>query len=716
MTSLSLSRHQGTLLHAEVASILDVIAPDPTSIRHFNRELSWLQFNERILKVAADPAVPLLARARFISIFQSNLDEFFQVRVAGLHQLVTARTEVATPDGMAITAQLDAVRAYSARLRSQQAQLFNTTLRPELAQNGVAIVDIDQLTPQQRGQLSVRFRQDVFPVLTPLTRDPSHPFPYISDLSTNIAVKLRNEQTDAYQFARIKIPDSVARLFPVEPGVFLPIEQLVAAELDTLFSGRTALSWHLFRVIRNADLTFTSEEVADLLETLEHRLVERHFGAVVKIETEPGMDPELRQLLCDEFGLHPADVIEVDGPLDLRMLARLPPFPGGDYPPKVPRNMGTARPASRFADGWFTRISHGDVLVHHPYDAFTSTVEQFLSEAAYDPNVVTIKITLYRTSGTDSSVMRILLEAARRGKQVVVLLELTARFDEAANISWARTLERAGVHVAYGVVGMKTHTKIALVVRREPDGLATYSHIATGNYNEVTACLYEDLGLFTADAAVNAEVGALFNVLTGYAAHPPYTRLVVSPDGFRRRILNDIAAQKQAGAAGTITCKMNALVDEEIIEALYDASQHGVRIDLLVRGICTLRPGVAGLSENIRVRALIGRYLEHSRIYRFGHARSDGTLLIGSGDLMPRNLDRRIEVLVPVTQPEARNYLDDVLALYFADNTLAWELGADSVWRRVVGDGTINTHELLYTFTPQHPEGLYASEPDVSDS
>lgn len=690
-------------MHAHVSSILEAIASDPATVRYLNRELSWLQFNERILALAADNTVPLLARARFLGIFQSNLDEFFQVRVAGLHQLVKANTELATPDGMAITAQLAAVREYSAQLRRQQARLFNDLLRPELATNGFNIVNIEDLSVQQRHELSVRFRRDVYPVLTPLTRDPAHPFPYISDLSTNIAVKLLNETTDTYQFARIKVPDSVQRLFPIAPGVFLPIEQLVAAELDTLFSGRTATSWHLFRIIRNADLTFDSEEVADLIETLEHRLVERHFGAVVKIEAEPGMDAELLRLLCDEFDLKPSDVVEVDGPLDLRMLGRLPTFPGGDYLPRVPRTTAIPQGTTTVYEGWFARIKQGDVLVHHPYDAFSDTVEQFLTEAAFDPNVITIKITLYRTSGADSSVMRILLEAARRGKQVVVLLELTARFDEAANISWARTLERAGVHVAYGVVGMKTHTKIALAVRRESDGLATYAHIATGNYNEETARLYEDLGMFTADREVNADVGALFNVLTGYAAHPPYRHLVVAPVGFRERILHEIAGQTRQGTNGHITFKMNALIDEEIIEALYDASNQGVTVDLIVRGICTLRPGMAGLSENIRVRSLLGRYLEHSRIYRFGAAHTHGTMLIGSGDLMPRNLDRRIEVLVPVTAPDARTYLDAMLALYLADDTLAWELGADSVWRRTQGKDRINTHETLYTWTVHHP-------------
>lgn len=701
-------------MQAHVSSIFQAIAADPTTVRHFNRELSWLQFNERILALVADDTIPLLARARFASIFQSNLDEFFQVRVAGLHQLVKANRELITPDGMAITVQLEAVRTYSAQLRRKQAKLFNDVLRPELARHGLRIVNIDALSAQQRHELSDRFRRDVFPVLTPLTRDPAHPFPYISDLSTNIAVKLRNETTEAYQFARIKIPDSVQRLFPVAPGIFLPIEQLVAAELDTLFSGRTATSWHLFRVIRNADLTFDSEDVADLIETLEHCLVERHFGAVVKIEVEPGMDTELLRMLCDEFGLNPNDVVEVDGPLDLRILSRLPVFPLGDYPPKVARNTTVALEPTHPHESWFTRISQGDVLVHHPYDAFASTVEQFLSEAASDPNVVTIKITLYRTSGADSSVMRILLEAARRGKQVVVLLELTARFEEAANISWARTLERAGVHVAYGVVGMKTHTKIALVVRREKDGLATYAHIATGNYNEDTACLYEDLGMFTANPEINADLGGLFNVLTGYAAHPQYGHLVVAPEGFRERMLSEINHQAQRGTRGYITAKMNALTDEAIIEALYAASDQGVTIDLIVRGICTLRPQVHGLSENIRVRSLIGRYLEHSRIYRFGAPHSDGTILIGSGDLMPRNLDRRIEVLVPVTAADARTYLDEMLGLYKADDTLAWDLGADSIWRRTQTVDGRNTHELLCTLTVHHPPAPYADPSDKS--
>ncbi|MEX2533487.1 MAG: polyphosphate kinase 1 [Nitriliruptoraceae bacterium] len=701
-------------MHAHVSSILEAIASDPATIRHLNRELSWLQFNERILALTADNTVPLLARARFLGIFQSNLDEFFQVRVAGLHQLVKANTELATPDGMSITAQLEAVREYSARLRRQQAHIFNDLLRPELAANGFNIVNIEDLSVQQRHELSLRFRRDVYPVLTPLTRDPAHPFPYISDLSTNIAVKLLNETTDTYQFARIKVPDSVQRLFPISPDVFLPIEQLVAAELDTLFSGRTVTAWHLFRIIRNADLTFESEEVADLIETLEHRLVERHFGAVVKIEAEPDMDVELLRLLCEEFELKPADVVEVDGPLDLRMLGRLPTFPGGDYLPRVPRTTAIPQGTTTVHEGWFARINQGDVLVHHPYDAFSDTVEQFLTEAAFDANVVTIKITLYRTSGVDSSVMRILLEAARRGKQVVVLLELTARFDEAANISWARTLERAGVHVAYGVVGMKTHTKIALVVRRESDGLATYAHIATGNYNEDTACLYEDLGMFTADRDVNADVGALFNVLTGYAAHPPYRHLVVAPVGFRQRILDEIASQTRKGTSGHITFKMNALIDEETIEALYDASNQGVTVDLIVRGICTLRPGMPGLSENIRVRSLLGRYLEHSRIYRFGAPHKDGTILIGSGDLMPRNLDRRIEVLVPVTAPDARTYLDAMLSLYLADDTLAWELSADSVWRRTPTKKRVNTHETLYTWAVHHPPTPYSQGSDTS--
>lgn len=702
-------------MHARVSSILPQHPFDPDTVHHLNRELSWLQFNARILHLAEDDTIPILARARFLAIFQSNLDEFFQVRVAGLHQLVKARTELNSPDGIPVAQQLDQVRALSADLRQKQSHVFFNTLRPQLAKHGIHIVNISDLDTTQRRALTDTFRRDVFPVLTPLTRDPAHPFPYISDLSTNIAVKLVNDNTGAYQFARIKIPDSVPRLFPVETGVYLPIEQLVGAELDMLFSGRTAASWHLFRVIRNADLTFESEDVADLIETLEHRLVERHFGAVVKIETEPGMDHELRALLLDEFQLTDADVVEVPGPLDLRTLTKLPTFPGGDYPTMMPRVAVTAGglAATTHTDGWFARISHGDVLVHHPYDAFSATVEQFLTEAAYDPNVITIKITLYRTSGTDSAVMRILLEAARRGKQVVVLLELTARFDEAANISWARTLERAGVHVAYGVVGMKTHTKIALVVRREAHGLATYAHIATGNYNEVTACLYEDLGMFTANPEINADVGALFNVLTGYAAHPTYKKLVVSPVGFRQRILDEIAKQAARGADGYMTLKMNSLIDDEIIDALYDASQKGATVRLLVRGICTLRPHVPGLSEHIQVRSVLGRYLEHSRIYRFGRPDSDGTVLIGSGDLMPRNLDRRIEVLVPITNLEARQYLDRALALYFHDDTLAWEMAADSVWHKTPTRHGINTHQLLYTFTPEHPDAPY---PDTGES
>lgn len=681
---------------------VDILAwhdPGSADARHLNRELSWLQFNERVLAIAEDPDVPLLERVTFVAIFTSNLDEFFQVRVAGLHEQVAADATGTNADGMSPAAQLIAIDVVVRQLADRQSRLVQDELLPLLRHEGIELVPDDALTIEERRHLDQVFDDLVFPVLTPLAVDPAHPFPYISNLSLNLAVRLRDPD-GAERFARVKIPPILPRLVAL-PGRsgrtrFVTLEELVASRLERLFPGVELLDHHTFRVTRNADFDIEEEEADDLLLAIESELNRRRFGRAVRLEVEPAMSSEVRDLLIRELRIREDDVHVLPTPLGLSGLLGLtdldrPELKRSTFTPLTSTEL--AAPPGEQMDV-FSVLRTRDVLVHHPYDAFATSVQAFVDQAAADPDVLAIKITLYRTSGPGSPIIRALLDAAESGKQVVALVELKARFDEEANIVWARALEEAGVHVAYGVVGLKTHTKIALVVRREGTVVRRYMHVGTGNYNDLTARVYEDLGLLTCDPDLGADISDLFNVLTGYARQPRYRRLVVAPEGFRSRIAGLIERETLADD-GHIVIKVNALVDPDIVEALYRASQHGTRVELLVRGICTLRPGVPGLSETITVRSVVGRYLEHSRLYRFGSAARGIDHLIGSGDLMPRNLDRRIEALTPVLDPGLAARLEEILDVLRQDDLLAWELGPDSVWRRVTPGIGVETHATL---------------------
>jgi polyphosphate kinase len=672
-------------------------APEDPSTRYLNRELSWLDFHERVLALAEDPARPLLARVKFLAICSQSLDEFFQVRVSGLLEQREAGLTATTPDGMRPDDQLAEIRSRVVTNTDRVERLFADDLRPALDKAGIRLVDTPDLTDEDRAWATEAFVERIFPVLTPLAVDPAHPFPYISSLSLNLAVLVRDPVTSVRRFARLKMPPLLPRFFPLPDGErFLPIEQLVAAHLDRLFPGMEVVTHHVFRVTRDADLDVEEDEAEDLLAAVESILSRRRRGATsVRLEIERTMTDEVRELLMRELDLEADQVYVTGGPLDLGALwdfARLdrPELKEAPWTPATPpRLVSDDGPPDVFAV-----LRAGDVLVHHPYDSFSSTVEVFVEEAARDPDVMAIKQTLYRTS-PDTRIVRALIRAAEAGKQVVALVELQARFDEQANIAWARTLEQAGVHVVYGVVGLKTHAKVILVVRREGSGIRRYAHLGTGNYNSDTARLYEDLGLLTADQQLGSDVADLFNLLTGYSRQRGYGRLLVAPIALRERIIEMIRQQKTLGTQGRIVLKLNSLVDPPTIDALYDASAAGVRIDLAVRGICCLRPGVRGLSDSIRVRSIVGRFLEHSRVYRFGEPGSDARYFISSADLMPRNLDRRVEAAVPVDDPELRTRLDEILQVTFADDVLSWELRADGGWSKVPTVHGLDAQETL---------------------
>lgn len=679
---------------------LDILASHPTpheQIRYLNRELSWVQFNERVLALAEDPELELLERAKFLAIFQTNLDEFFQVRVAGLKEQEAAEVSGNNPDGMSPTAQLDALRVVVPELANRHAQIFREQLVPALATAGVRFCDVADLDEDDRRHLQLIFEDRVFPVLTPLAVDPAHPFPYISNLSMNLAVLVGEPGTQQRHFARVKVPPVLPRFLIMPDGErIVPLEQVIAENLDRLFPGLEVLEHHVFRVTRNADFEVEEEEADDLLLAIETELTRRRFGRVVRLEVTPDMSDEAVDLLIRELDISADDVMVIPGTLDLSGLWSLYDLDRPDL--KQPSFAPTTQPLLAEAAtpdlDIFEAIAHADVLVQHPYDAFTTSVQAFVEQAAHDPDVLAIKQTLYRTSGPGSPVIRALLDAAEEGKQVVALVELKARFDEEANIEWARALEEAGVHVAYGVVGLKTHTKIALVVRSESGKVRRYAHIGTGNYNDKTARIYEDIGLLTADPDLGQDLSDLFNVLTGYSKQSEYRKLVVAPTTFRSRMLEQIARERDA-EDGHIVAKMNSLVDGQIIEALYDAAATGTPIDLIVRGICCLRPGVQGLSETITVRSIVGRYLEHSRIFRFGSPARGYDHLIGSGDWMTRNLSRRVEALTPVEDPRLQRRLEEILAVNLADDVLAWELGSDGRWRRVPCLRGVDTHLTL---------------------
>jgi polyphosphate kinase len=678
--------------------ILDHHPPDPDGVvRHLNRELSWLQFNERVLAIAEDPELPLLERAKFLAIFATNLDEFFQVRVAGLKEQFAADVTGSGDDGMNPATQLRAIDELVTELSHRHADVFERQVRPLLDAEGIRFSNWDELDGGERDHLVAVFEDQVFPVLTPLAVDPAHPFPYISNLSLNLAVLVRDPRQGEVRFARVKVPPILPRFLVLPDGErFVPLEQVIAAHLDRLFPGLEVAEHHAFRVIRNADFEVEEDEAEDLLEAIESELTRRRFGRVVRLEVEPDMTDEVLHLLIRELETSEDDVIRLAGPLDLSGLWALYEVDRADlkHPPFVPTTQPRLSSPPGEALDLFAVIADKDVLVQHPYDSFTTSVQAFVEQAANDPGVLAIKLTLYRTSGPESPIIRALLDAAEKGKQVVALVELKARFDEEANIGWARALEEAGVHVAYGVAGLKTHTKTALVVRNEEGTVRRYAHIGTGNYNHRTARIYEDLGLLTADRDIGADLSDLFNVVTGYSRQSDYRKLVVAPTTFRERMLALIRREAEADD-GRIVAKMNSLVDTALIDALYEASEAGTPIDLIVRGICCLRPGVAGLSSNIRVRSIVGRYLEHSRIYRFGSETRGFDYLIGSGDWMPRNLERRVEALVPVEDPELQDRLEEILQVCRADDLLAWELGPDAVWSRVATTVGVDTHLTL---------------------
>jgi polyphosphate kinase len=667
----------------------------------FNRELSWLAFNRRVLAQSFETGVPLLERVKFCAIVSSNLDEFFQVRVAAMKDQLAAGVGELSADGMSAQEQLDAVHPAVQRLvADQEAQLVDVLL-PALAAERIELVDWDDLDQEARSHLSDYFHERIFPVLTPLAVDPAHPFPYISNLALSLAATVSDPFTGERRFARVKVPTVFPRLLQVGDGVRLvPVEQVIAAHLHSLFSGMVVEEHATFRVTRNVDLSVEDEEADDLLAAVELELRRRRFGRAVRLEVQEGISEEMLDLLVRELDLDPDDVTVHRAMLDLTCLWGLHSLPRPDlkdrpWPPVTAGRIVTADTNGR---SLFSVIRERALLVHHPYESFASSVEKFIAEAADDPRVQSIKMTLYRAGG-DSPIARSLMRAAERGVQVAVLVELKARFDEATNVEWAKALERAGVHVVYGVVGLKTHAKCVLVVRHDDDGLRRYCHIGTGNYNSRTARLYEDLGYLTCDPQVGADVTHLFNHLTGYSRRHEYQSLLVAPHDMRVPLMDLIDHEAGFGADGAIVAKLNSLGDPALVDALYRASQAGVSIALVVRGICCLRPGVPGLSDNIQVRSILGRYLEHSRFARFAHGLGDTPLYVtGSADWMPRNLDRRVEVMVPVSHPKHRAWLDQVMEFNLADDIVRYELDGDGTWhRRGPADVTLgDAQERLY--------------------
>jgi polyphosphate kinase len=672
--------------------------------RYLNRELSWLDFNARVLALAADTSLPLLERAKFLAIFASNLDEFYMVRVAGLKRRDEMGLSVRSADGLTPREQLRRIGEQTQQIASRHARVFLDSVRPALAEEGIHVVTWADLNEAERKQLSVYFHEQVFPVLTPLAVDPAHPFPFVSGLSLNLAVTVKRPDDGGQHFARVKVPDNVDRF--VELGArknadggtevrFLPMEELIAAFLPVLFPGLEIAEHHVFRITRNADFEVEEDRDEDLLQALERELARRRFGSPVRLEVADDMTENMLELLLRELDVHPGDVIDVPGLLDLSSLWQIYDL---DRPAlKDPTFVPATHPA--FAEretpkSIFATLREGDVLVHHPYDSFSTSVQRFIEQAAADPNVLAIKQTLYRTSG-DSPIVTALIDAAEAGKQVVALVEIKARFDEQANIRWARALEQAGVHVVYGLVGLKTHCKTALVVRREGSAIRRYCHVGTGNYNSKTARLYEDIGLLTADPDIGADLTDLFNSLTGYSRKLSYRNLLVAPQGIRtgiiERVEREVEAHRETGN-GRIRLKMNALVDEQVIDALYRASQAGVAVEVVVRGICALRPGVDGFSENIAVRSILGRFLEHSRIIHF---RAIDEFWIGSADMMHRNLDRRVEVMAQVKDPRLTAQLDDIFESALHPATRCWDLGSDGQWTASPQAGhTVRDHQV----------------------
>jgi len=648
--------------------------------RFLNREESWLQFNQRVLEMAEDSSIPLLERVRFLAIFASNLDEFFRVRVAGLKRRMATGLLLRTKSGLKPREELARIASIADKLARRHAACFHSQICPQLSSEGIELVRWSDLGRDERTGLRKLFRERIRPVLTPLAVDPAHPFPYISGLSLNLAVIVRNPATGQTVFARVKVPSQLPRFVAASKERFVPLEDVIAAHLGQLFKGMEIVQHHAFRVTRNEDLEVDEDVTENLMQALERELLRRRFGPPVRLEVEENITDEVLDLLVEELDVAEHEIYRLPGPLDLTGLHAIADLDRGElsFRPFVPAE------AVHAEDDLFAILRERDILVHHPYDSFATSVQRFIEDAAKDPHVLAIKQTLYRTSG-DSPIVDALIDAAEAGKQVVVVVEIKARFDEHANISWARKLERAGCHVVYGVVGLKTHCKLALVVRQEASGeLRRYCHIGTGNYNPKTARLYEDFGMLTSDPLVGEDVTDLFIHLTGYSNHSAYRRLLVAPHSMRSGLVARIEreiAHLRAGRPARIRIKSNSLVDEPTIDALYRASRAGVPVDLCIRGVCTLRPGIPGLSENIRVRSVLGRFLEHSRVYEFGGGRRP-EFWIGSCDLMRRNLDRRVEALVKVTSPEHREYLSELLDLYMSDTSSTWWLNSDGSWIR----------------------------------
>jgi len=678
--------------------------------RFLNRELSWLAFNDRVLQLVSEPGIPLLERAKFCAITSTNLDEFFQVRVAALKDQIEAGVDRQTPDGRTPAQQLAAIAEMIPKFVERLDHAFVDVLLPELRDVGVEIISWDKVDDDERAGLDQWFDDRVFPVLTPLAVDPGHPFPYISDLALSLAVHVVDPETGDRRFARVKVPSLFPRLVLASPGRYLPVEQLIAAKLDRLFVGMIVEEWAPFRVSRNADLTLEEEEADDLLEAVEMELRRRRFKRAVRLEVSHDVGHDILDLLVRELDLTTSDVSYYRSPLDLSCLWQLleidrPDLKDVSWKPVTSGRIAAADETDRPI---FDVIRHRAIMVHHPYESFSTSVEEFISQAADDPRVQSIKMTLYRAGG-DSAVIRSLMRAAERGVQVAVLVELKARFDEANNVQWAKQLERAGVHVVYGMVGLKTHSKVVLVVRDDGDQLRRYCHIGTGNYNAKTARIYEDIGVLTCDLDIGADAAQLFNHLTGYSRTDAYRNLLVAPRDLRRQLIDLIEHESSFGPDGHIVLKCNSIADDQMIETLYAASSTGTKIDLIVRGICCLRAGVPGLSENIRVRCVLGRYLEHSRVYRFGHgnvvhgeriegAQTDSVYLIGSADLMPRNLNRRVEVVVPIEHSRHAASLDHTLGFLLADDIVAWELQSDNSWSRIGPTDSFEPHpqERMY--------------------
>ena len=679
----------------------DVVAQvggwDHNDTNVFNRELSWLAFNARVLQLSSDTEVPLLEQIRFLAIFSSNLDEFFQVRVSGLRDQQAAGISTPASDGRLPVEQLALVRDIVTDLVAEQERVLLHELIPALCEQGIELSAWHDLDDDDHAGLSERFRDRIFPVLTPLAVDPGHPFPYVSDLSLNLAVVVRDPRDDRELFARVKVPNTLPRWLRIaDTDRFVPLEEVIAAHLDQLFPGMEVQEHHAFRVTRNADLSDALDEADDLLSAVEYELRRRRFGRATRLEVGASMTDEVLELLIGEFDLDPSAVYVARTPLDPtsfneiadieRPALRWPEWKGIVDPRLQPDD----EPVDIFAE-----IRAGDVLVQHPYESFSRSIVEFIHQAANDPDVLALKITLYRTASS-SPIVDACIKAAEQGKQVAVLVELKARFDEAANIGWARRLEQAGVHVAYGLLGLKIHTKIAMAVREEPDGIRRYCHIGTGNYNHRTARIYEDIGILTADPEIGADVADLFNHLTGYGREIRYNKLLVAPDqlrpGLEALIDNEIASGR-----GRMILKMNSLVDVRMTEKLYEASQAGVDIDLIIRGQCSLKPGIPGLSDRIRVRSIIGRYLEHSRIYHFANGNGPGepATYIGSADLMSRNLNRRVEALVRLDDPRTQQRVREILDVVLDDDRLAWTLTGDGVWTKRRGPAAIDTHARL---------------------